>query len=174
MTATPTPKRWLAIAMTLASASCLVVAALTPNWLVNGNVYDEIHIGLRSHVAPELVETTTTSGAFAPAGWATFVACLVSAVGALAGAALALLRKRPDLPIAPTTLALVGCMVALVGGVVFVATKPTPAGYVDLGYSFYAFAAGVLLGFASAPMLAKVNRPPDPDLLEDAMNPDQF
>ena len=192
MTSTP-PNRWLAIALAVASAGCLVAAALTQRWLVNGNVYDEIHVGLRSISACEsglgetaCIETPNnqytiafedrgnTSSAFAPAGWATFVTCLVSAFGAVAAAALAIARKRPDLPVAPTTIALVACVLALIAGFVFVATKPGPAGYVGLGDSFYVFAAGVLLGLASAPMLAKVNRPPDPDLLEDAMNPDQF
>ncbi|HTR54348.1 MAG TPA: hypothetical protein VMJ10_26830 [Kofleriaceae bacterium] len=183
MTASPPPNRWLAIALALASAGCLAAAALTSRWLVSGEVYDEIRVGLRaittcgSSLGGAACTDTSNGelgGAFASAGLATFVTCLISAFGALVAAVLAIARKRPDLPLAPTTIALVACILALIAGFVFVATKPEAAAYLGLGPSFYAFAAGVLLGFVSAPMLAKVNRPPDPDLLDDAMNPDQF
>jgi hypothetical protein len=36
------------------------------------------------------------------------------------------------------------------------------------------FGAGAVLGIAGAQILAKVNRPVDPDLMHDAMNPDEF
>jgi hypothetical protein len=57
---------------------------------------------------------------------------------------------------------------------VFVATKPGEAGFVGVGQSFWVFGAGAVLGIAGAQMLAKVNRPSDPDLMSDAMNPDEF
>jgi hypothetical protein len=78
------------------------------------------------------------------------------------------------LPIAPSSLALLSIMAGLIAGCVFVATKPGPPGYVGVGISFWLFGAGAMLAVPGAILLAKVNRPPDPDLLEGAMNPDQF
>jgi hypothetical protein len=191
--------RSLAILLSLAAAAALVYAALTRQWLVNGNVYEQYGFGLRSsfacgqsfgeaHECDELsnsayvahereVSATSarnTSGAFAPMGWATFVECLLAALGLAAAAGLALARKRPDLPMAPTTLALLAIMAALITGCVFVATKQGAPGFVGVGVSFWIFGAGSVLGIAGAQMLAKVNRPVDPDLMEDAMNPEHF
>ena len=39
---------------------------------------------------------------------------------------------------------------------------------------FWAFGIGAVMGIAAAQMLAKINRPIDPDLLADAMNPEQY
>jgi hypothetical protein len=43
---------------------------------------------------------------------------------------------------------------------------------VDLG--FWAFGAGTVVGILGAQLLAKELRPPDPDLLEGALTPDDF
>ena len=191
------PSRMLAIALAVAAAGCLLTAAFTKNWLVNGNVYEQIHFGLRtmtvsgssfgeedatrtnSQVVDDMRETNAaaardTSSAFAPMGWATFVECLLASLGLVLAAAIALARKQPDLPITPTTIALLAIMLGLITGCVFVATKPGPAGYVGVGLSFWLFGGGCVLGIAAAQMLAKINRPEDPDLMADAMNPDQF
>jgi len=195
--ASKTPSRALAIGLALAAAACLSTAAFTQSWLVNGNVYEQIHFGLRtmtvsgssfgeqdttrsnSQVVDEMGEVNAaaardTSSVFAPMGWATFVESLLSSLGLLVAAAIALARKRPDLAITPTTIALLGVMAGLITGCVFVATKPGPPGYVGVGLSFWLFGAGCVLGIAGAQMLAKINRPADPDLMEGAMNPDQF
>jgi hypothetical protein len=105
----------------------------------------------------------TTSGAFAPMGWATFIVALVAALGLAAAAALGFLRKTPRLPMAPTTLALLGVMAGLITGCVFVATKPGPAGMVGVGMSFWIFGVGCVMGIAGAQMMAKLNRPLDPE-----------
>lgn len=114
------------------------------------------------------------SSAFAPFGWITFVDVLVAALGLLAAAGIAAARKQPQLPIMPTTVALVGLMIGLITGCVFVATKPGPAGMVGVGLSFWLFGAGSVIGIAGAQLLAKVNRPADVDLMADAMNPDEY
>lgn len=187
-----TPKnRWLAIGLSLAAAACLVYAALTRQWLVNGNVYEQRGFGLRSNYecaqslgegngchessnSEYLANESHASSAFVPTGWMTFVECLLAAVGLVAAAALALAGKRPDLPITPTTIALLALMASLITGCVFVATKPGAVGFVGVGTSFWLFGAGSVLGIAGAQLLAKVNRPIDPDLMEDAMNPEHF
>jgi hypothetical protein len=116
-----------------------------------------------------------TSFAFQPAGLITAIACLLAAAGLLLATAMALARWRPTLPITPTTIALVATMIGLVAGCVFVMAAPTLGGLgLGVGFSFYVFGPGCILGLATCRLLARVNRPPDPDLLEDAMNPDQF
>jgi len=117
----------------------------------------------------ELEKTThekLASSAFVPAGWVTLVAILLSSLGLLAAAALAWRTIAKDLPVAPTTIALLGGMVGLISGCVFVATKPGPPGMVGVGLSFWMFGVGVVMGIVGAQMLAKVIRPPDPEWTE--------
>ena len=102
-----------------------------------------------------------TSGAFVPMGWATFIVILLAALGLAAATGLAAAKKQLQLPMAPTTVALLGLMLGLITGCVFVATKPGPAGMVGVGLSFWIFGVGCVMGIAGAQMIAKVNRPPD-------------
>ena len=186
------PNRIVALAIAVAAIACLGFAAFTDRWLEGPQV--DVHFGLRTMTrcagaqcesigngefvsamrGLEGVGEHAAPSVFAPAGWVTFVACLFAIAGLLAAVALAAARKRPTLPVTPTTIALLAIMLALVAGCVFVATNPDPVGLIGVSLSFYAFGAGCILGMLGAQMLAKVNRPLDPDLLEDAMNPDQF
>ena len=125
-------------------------------------------------VLPAIKEVRQVSSAFVPFGWITLVGCMIAALSLAAAATLVLAHKRLVLPIMPTTTALLGMMVSLISGCVFVALKPGPAGYAGVGIGFFTFGIGVVLGLGSALMLNKLLRPNDPDLLEDAMNPDQF
>ena len=104
-----------------------------------------------------------TSGAFAPLGWVTFILALLAGFGLAAAAVLGFLQKAPALPIAPTTIALLGIMVGLITGCVFVATKPGPAGLFGVGMSFWIFGVGCVMGIAGAQMMAKLNRPLEPE-----------
>ncbi len=115
-----------------------------------------------------------TSGAFAILGWITFVCIAIAVPSLLIAVGLVLAGKRVRLPIMPTTTALLGVGVALITGCVFVATKPGPPGYVGVGIGFFIFGGGVVLGLWSSLSLNKLMRPHDHDLLEDAMNPDEF
>ena len=77
----------------------------------------------------------------------------------------------------PTTVALLGIMVCADHRVHLRRDrKPGPNRAFASGSrsSFWVFGAGAVMGIAGAQMLARVNRPPDLDLMEDAMNPDQF
>jgi hypothetical protein len=191
---TPTKdNRSLAIGLAFAAAACLFYGAFTHQWLVNGSRFEQYSFGLRSNSTcgqsfGEATECDTSSNgeyiarmqgfgdaaaqyassAFAPMGWVTFVACLIGAAGLIAAGALALARKQPELPLTPSTAALLAVMVGLITGCVFLATKPGPHGFVGVGASFWIFGAGCVGGIAAAQMLAKVNRPPDPDLLGSA------
>lgn len=193
-----TNHRVIGIVLALVAGSALIYAAVTKQWLANGNVYEQISFGLRDmsqcgsafgendcdhYSNGEFVQhmndfgesaAINTSGAFAPMGWITLVACLLAALGLLAAAALAIANKKPDLPMTPSTLALLAIIVGIITGCVFIATKPGPAGFVGAGLSFWVFGGGCVLGIAAAQMLAKVNRPLDPDLMSDAMNADDF
>lgn len=192
------PNRVTAIVLAVVAGAALVFAAVTDKWLANGNEYEQISFGLRSmsQCGHQLGETPCdrfsnsafvqqlrdfggtaamdTSGAFAPMGWITLVAALLAALGLFGAAAIAAAGKKPDLPMTPSTLALLGILVGIITGCVFIATKPGPPGFVGAGLSFWVFGGGCVLGIAAAQMLAKVNRPLDPDLMQDAMNADEF
>ena len=187
--------RWLAIALGFAAAAFLIYASFGRRWLYNTADTDELGFGLRDGfvctsgectVRPNsaylhafeqfgtLADARKTSSTFVPLGLTTFALCLLAAVGLAAAAALALGKKTPELPMAPTTLSMLALMLALITGCVFVATKPGAPGVVGVGITFWAFGAGAVLGIASSLMLAKVNRPVDPDLMADAMDPEQY
>jgi len=181
--------RQLAMALSAAAAVCMLYAAFTHHWLANGNKHLEFGFGLRSSfacgidddkketcdwrknadVVDEFKELgkaqhqNLASSAFVPAGWITLFSILAGALGLLVSAGLAFRKLAPDLPISPTTIGLLGSMIALISGCVFVATKPGPAGMVGVGMSFWLFGAGVVMGIVGAQMLAKVIRPPDPE-----------
>src|SRR5262245_51052842 len=130
--------RIAAVVLALVSAACMLYASFTNQWLVNGNKFERYGFGLRENEtcgdslgetpcdrmsnseyvqhAREFNEASArnTSSAFAPCGWATFVELLLAAIGLLIAAALAIAKKTPDLPMAPTTLALLAIMASLI------------------------------------------------------------
>lgn len=191
--------RVLAIALGFVAAAALVVASFSQGWLANDGSDGSITIGLRSTTEcgsigltlaePDQCRTKSNgdyadgwddhtgrfySSAFAPMGTVTLVACLFAALGLFGAAALGLAKTKPNLPISPSTIALLGVMVALITGCVFVATKPGTPGFVGSGLMFWLFGAGCVVGIPASIMLAKINRPRDPDLMHDAMDPDNF
>jgi hypothetical protein len=115
-----------------------------------------------------------TSGAFPIAGWIAFGGCLAAAAALAVAWVIALLRRRPELPVSPPSIALVGVFVAMGAGCVFVATKPGPSGMVGVDLGFWAFGAGTVVAIVSAQLLARVIRPVDRDLLDGALRPADF
>lgn len=104
------------------------------------------------------------SRAFAPAGIVALVTLGLAAAGLLIAAALALARRRYDLPVAPTTASLVGLILGIAAGCVFVATQPLKEDTLFIsGWSFWAFAAGAIGGLAATFMIQREIRPVDPD-----------
>lgn len=191
------PNRAVAIALALVAAACLVTASFSRRWLASPLRGTDIGFGLREFSAcipayggaPARCEARgngevvaeirrefpgQASGAFAPTGWITFASNLVAALALAAAAALAALGKRPALPVAVTTVALLGLLTSLIVGCVFVATKPGGAQGVGVAWAFWVFAVGDVVGVAAAQLLAKLLRPADPDLTAGAMHPDQF
>ena len=190
--------RVIGIVLALVAGAALIYASVTKQWLSNGTMYEQISFGLRDmsqcgsafgekdcdrYSNSEFVQhmnefgetaAINNSAVFAPMGWITLVACLLAALGLLGAAALAIAGKKPELPMTPSTLALLAIIIGIITGCVFIATKPGPAGFVGAGLSFWVFGGGCVLGIAAAQMLAKVNRPLDPDLMSDAMNADDF
>ena len=179
----------LATGLCPAAAACLLYAAFTHTWLVNGSRFGEIGFGLRGNhecaasfglasEAQTCIELTNsafiekwralganaaklTSSAFAPVGWITFIVALLGALGLAVSAGFGAAKRSMSLPIAPTTVGLLAVMIGLITGCVFVATKPGPAGMVGVGLSFWVFGIGCVMGIAGAQLMAKVNRPPD-------------
>ncbi|HEY0254845.1 MAG TPA: hypothetical protein VGC41_25140 [Kofleriaceae bacterium] len=188
----------IAIAALLAAAA-LVFAAFSSKWLANSGTAGSISMGLLSTtecgvagiqmVANETDCVTTgnaayndawkeanqpNSSTFAVAGKITLVAMLVAALGLTGAGLLGFKKTKPQLPISPSSIALLGLMISFISGCVFVATKPGPNGLAGVSLSFVVFGAAGVLGLFVAIQLSKLNRPTDPDLLDDAMNPDNF
>lgn len=185
------PPRAVGVVLALVAAGCLVAACFSHRWLANrhfgdfgyspltfeqcGTTCESIsNFQVANIAADSPFEEQRVSLAFPVAGVLSFIALMIAATGLVVAAALAAAGKRPDLPVSPTTFALLGLMIGLLSGCVFVATKPGAVGAVAIGWSFWAFGVGAVMGIASAQLLAKQIRPADPDLLHDAMNPDQF
>lgn len=103
---------------------------------------------------------------FAIVGMITFIASLVAAGGLVAGAVLALAGKRPELPIMPTTLAVLGLAFAIITGCIFVATKPASVSTMEVGWTFLTFGGAVVTGLASVFPLNRAIRPIDHELGE--------
>lgn len=127
-----------------------------------------------SQVAQQTAEMLHTSGGFSTFGWIAFVACVIAALSLFLAALLVAADKRIAWPIMPTTMALLGLMIALISGCVFVALKPGPPGMVGVNLGFFLFGAGVVLGIASSLMLNKLLRPHDEDLLADSMTAEDY
>ena len=186
------PPRAVGVLLSLVAAGCLLAACFSHRWLANQRAGDFGYSPL-SYLDCQSATCTSISNfqaarktqdspfyesrvsqAFPIAGLVTFIVLLVASLGLVAAAGLAAANRRPDLPMSPTTFALLGIMVGLISGCVFVATKPGEVGAVGVAWSFWAFGIGSVAGIAGAQLLAKQIRPADPDLLHDAMNPDQF
>lgn len=192
--------RTLAIVLAVVAAGLLLFAAFSKNWVgrpapvdigfgprgchncalltaEGGDMSNFAFIELLRDKATEMFgtdEQAHASSAFAPMGMITFVLLLLSGFGLLAGAGMAAKKLRKALPIAPTTIALLGLMLSLLTACVFVATKPGGPGFVGVSMGFWCYGIGAVLGIAAAQMLAKLLRPVDPDLLDGAMSPDQY
>lgn len=198
----PAPKnRTIAIAVCFAAVLALLVASFAHHWLANPNMRS-LGVGLlsveRCDPVSERCESLSNSDmieqmtrllpaderwlgttAETPSSWfprlgvITFGLALLAAVALLAAAALALANKRPELPITPPTVALVALIVAIPTACLFAATKPeaVPLG---VSWSFWLFGGGDVLGLLGALLISRQLRPFDPDLLADAMNPDDF
>jgi hypothetical protein len=107
-------------------------------------------------------------GGFPVVGMIALVSCLIAAGGLVAGSLLAMANQRPDWPIMPTTLAVLGLLLAIVNGCVFVATKPagTALDHMGVGWTFFVFGAGIVMGLAAVFPLNRQIRPIDEELGE--------
>lgn len=103
------------------------------------------------------------------AGWPVcgtiaFVGCLLAAAGLAIGALLGVAGRRVAWPVMPTTIGVLGLIIAMVAGCVFVATKPEGMEALGLGWAFGVFGGGVILGLAAVFPLNRQIRPIDEDL----------
>ncbi len=102
----------------------------------------------------------TILGTFAYAGIATIFFSIISA-GALIAAGVLSLRKDKFIrsPVALTSVALIGLLLALVLGCVFLGSIPKDMGFkAGVSWPFFMFGTGVVAGLAGAQMLAKAYR----------------
>jgi len=187
--ATWQPPRALGLTLAVAATGCLVTACFSHHWLI---ATDRPGAGYSPLEYQQCAPACTTSSnfqvfkstidypfdedhisrGFPVSGAVAFIALMVAAAGLLTTAAIAFAHQRPDLPMSPTTVALVGLLIGLISGCVFVGTKPP--GSLGVSWGFLAFGVGAVTGIAATYLLARQIRPRDPDLLHDAMNLDQF
>jgi hypothetical protein len=182
----PRENRMLAVGLAVIAAGLLIFAAFSRHWVSRpgpdigfgprgctncamfvhggeGDMSNADFVSLLRDFDPAAAKTT--SSAFSPMGWATLGLCLVSALGLLAAAFMGYAKSRKPLPIAPSSIALLGLMISLITACVFVATKPGGPGFVGVSIGFWFYGIGAVMGIASAQMLAKLTRPEDPDLV---------
>ena len=103
---------------------------------------------------------------FPVVGMITFVCALIAAAGLLAGGVLALSGKRPELPIMPTTIAVLGLIGSIIAGCIFVATKPDMIEQMVVGWTFMAYGGAAVVGLAAVFPLNRAIRPIDVELGE--------
>jgi len=104
---------------------------------------------------------------FPVVGFMALALSVIAAAGLLWAAVIALQRKRPELAIMPTTIAVISLALAIITGCIFVATKPGL--YEDsltVGWTFWVFGVGVVSGLASVFPLNRQIRPIDVELGE--------
>lgn len=101
---------------------------------------------------------------FPVVGMIAFIGSLLAAGGLIVGSALALARKRPEVPIMPTTIAVLGLFFAIVAGCVFVATKPAAVMSMEVGWTFFVFGGGIVTSLAAVFPLNRLIRPIDEEL----------
>src|SRR5687767_13651671 len=97
-------------------------------------------------------------------GWITFVAALVAAGGLTLGVAFAAAGKRIAWPVMPTTIGVLGLMIGIICGCIFVATKPDQNQLLGVGWSFMTFGGAAVLGLASVFPLNRQIRPLEEEL----------
>ncbi len=182
--------RLVAVALCLVAATLLAAACLSKRWLGNGSGADSLSYGIIRHTeciagacatrgndqAPDALRLRhppeQIDRVFPLAGWTTLGASALAIAGLVVCALLGLLNRRLALPIAPSSLALLGLLVAMIGGAVFIATKPGALGRVGVDWGFVVFSVAIVIGLAAAQRIAKQIRPVDPEmeLLDQMMN----
>lgn len=103
-------------------------------------------------------KSETIIGTFAYAGIATIFFSIVSAGALIAAGVLAFKDKFIRSPIALTTVALLGLILALIFGCVFLGSIPQGIFKGGVSWPFFMFGTGVVAGLAGAQMLAKAYR----------------
>lgn len=174
--------RLTSVALCLVAATLLTAACMSKRWLANGAGPDSIGYGLirftecsggkcttsGSDVEPLALRKRSPpehlSPVFPAAGWVTLGGSALAIVALGVCALLGLFRRRLALPIAPSSLALFGLLVAMIAGAVFVGTKPGGLGRVGVDWGFVVFSGAVVIGMVAAQRIAKEIRPIDPDL----------
>jgi hypothetical protein len=119
----------------------------------------------RKHVRLPLLSMTLIVLGGATAGFAAksvfddaetvkWVAAIVALAGLLLGVAILVTGRIVRYALAPTTIALLGAVAAMVAGCIFVATRPE-MGMARIGLGFWAYAVGILATGFAAVMLSR-------------------
>jgi hypothetical protein len=176
-------KPWLAIALAVVAATCLVGSTFSHRWLAPDHAPDDgfsprsfqvcgyqgddvvaCEVGGNGTVVEAIDRSAggspPTSPMFVPSGTLAFLAAVAAAAALLASAVLGAAGKRDRFAPKVATLAVI---VAGIGAGLFLASKPgmSPAvgGPFHVGYAVAIFAVGAITGLVAARWLARALRP---------------
>jgi len=105
---------------------------------------------------------------FPVVGLMAFVFALIAAAGLLVGGVLAAAGKRVELPIMPTTIAVLGLALSIITACIFIATKPDLTEALVVGWTFITYGVAAVVGLAAVFPLNRAIRPIDAELGEAA------
>jgi hypothetical protein len=173
-TQNPATLRLIAIAIALAAIAGIVGGLVTHKVLVDQS--DGITMNCGFKVCEACIDDCHATSIFAltesrnegaedrdkvSAAWAWSGAIgwwggVVAIIGLLIATTMVVFRSYVRLPlISPTTIALLGGAIGLVGGCIFIATKPVHVGVTRVGWGFWGFGAGVVGAIIAAFLLSR-------------------
>ena len=165
-------QRAIAIVLAFVALAGLVSGLVGRQLLVDQDPAGTMQCGLRACEATYGDETITTTthalvediragGGKASAAWSwsgtiAWFATMVAMAGVGAALGMVMSRKYVRFPImSPTTIALLGGAAALIGGCIFVATKPESIAVTRIGWTFWTFGAGTVCAIIGAVFLSR-------------------
>ena len=164
--------RWLAVAAGGVAIVLLVAALFGHRVLVDATGMSDLRCGLRvcdfCHAKGcDTLSTIQTvddiqaargdaSAAWGYSGTIAWWAALIASIGLALAVGMVASRRYFRIPLlSPTTIALVGGSISLIGGCVYVATKPEGVGVTRIGWTFWVFAVGVVTAVVSSFLLSR-------------------
>jgi hypothetical protein len=178
--------KWFGVGAAIVAVGMLVVGTLSPHWIHGDSFGIETDIGLHEVEICQVIQPLTdqpgvrscetvshdaiADGQFVPPGFGrfsavaqtTFVVGLIAAALLLLCAALAALGRALDLPVQPTSLAILATFAGVVLAAITVALNPFTGGGYGTSYGFVLMSGGASLGLLAAIILGR-SRPRDLD-----------
>jgi len=170
--ASRTKQRVVGLAGVGAAIALLILGAFHPGWIRPRLASDESRIGLLNaricyygdclEEAP-LGEVLDDTSIYDKTALTTFASALAASFFLLVCGIYALLRRYPNWPVQPSSLALLCCAVSLIAGATSVASNPFKTAGWSPGPGFVILGAGVTAGLIGAIALGRIKPENDDD-----------